>query len=244
VVGDVLLVHGIGAEKDEDGRYVRLAAALADAGYRSLRFSFRGHGHSGGGPLAITIANEVTDVQSVLLAMDRMAMTPSSIVVSSFGTVPTLLALNFVSTAAAPLPGLGRLVLWYPVLDLRGTFLEPDLPWGKAHFGPQAVDRARREGSLVVEGPLLLPATLFAEMEHYDIEGELGRAALPTLVVHGSADTYVSYDVSRRAAAQSAMTTLMTIDGADHGFMGPGEEAAAVGATVAFVASGRRAESR
>ncbi len=31
---------------------------------------------------------------------------------------------------------LHRLVLWNPVLDLRSTFLEPDLPWGKENFRP------------------------------------------------------------------------------------------------------------
>jgi pimeloyl-ACP methyl ester carboxylesterase len=232
------LVHGIGAEKDEDGRYVRLADALAQAGYRSLRFSFRGHGHSGGGSLSITIANEVTDLHVVLLAMDRMGLTPSSIVASSFGTVATLTALSFLESARTPPQ---RLVLWYPVLDLRGTFLEPELPWGKANFGPSAIVQARRTGSLLVDGMLELPATLFAEMERYDVEAELGRSTVPTLVVHGTADTYVSFDVARRAAVVGPHVELVAVDGADHGFLDPGQEEEAIAATVAFISCDRLA---
>lgn len=54
--GVVVLAHGITADMDEGGMYVRLADRLAAAGFVVLRFSFRGHGHSGGTQRGVTIA--------------------------------------------------------------------------------------------------------------------------------------------------------------------------------------------
>lgn len=211
---------------------MRLADALTAAGFGSLRFSFRGHGSSDGGSLAITIANELSDLRAVFLAMASMGRSPVAIVASSFGTVATLTLVNSLGPSIA---GLASLVLWYPVLDLRATFLEPELPWGRANFGPDAVRRAQSEGSLLVGGVLRLPSTLFVEMEHYDIVAELARVEVPTLVVHGTDDTYVSCPISEAASSRSSLVTMSTIEGADHGFLRPEEEATAIARTVDFI---------
>ncbi|MFE2846029.1 hypothetical protein ACFXKS_21175 [Streptomyces scopuliridis] len=50
--GTVLLVHGISSDLDEGGGFVRLADRLAAHGLTAVRFSFRGHGTSGGTPRA------------------------------------------------------------------------------------------------------------------------------------------------------------------------------------------------
>jgi uncharacterized protein len=47
-IGTVVQVHGITGEKDEGGMFVRLADRLAEGGFSVVRFSFRGHGDSGG----------------------------------------------------------------------------------------------------------------------------------------------------------------------------------------------------
>jgi alpha/beta superfamily hydrolase len=51
---------------DEGGMFVRLADRLAAKGFDLLRFSFRGHGHSGGTQIGLTIAGEMLDLQAAL----------------------------------------------------------------------------------------------------------------------------------------------------------------------------------
>jgi alpha-beta hydrolase superfamily lysophospholipase len=64
-------------------------------------------------------------------AVDRVAGFPGplSIVATSFGAVSTALSLRCLDAR------LHGLVLWCPVLDVRHTFIEPELPWGLENFG-------------------------------------------------------------------------------------------------------------
>ena len=104
--------------------FVRLAERLAAAGFDVVRFSFRGHGGSAGTQRGVTIAGECLDLQAVIEWVRGRFAGPILIVAASFGAVSTLLSLPWLTE------GVHRLVLWNPVLDLRHTFLEPELAWG------------------------------------------------------------------------------------------------------------------
>lgn len=227
--GHVLLVHGITATLDEGGMYERLAEDLARAGLQTTRFSFRGHGGSDGLPESVSIAGELLDLYSVVREIGPV----DGIVASSFGAVSTILLLESMPAAAQ------KLVLWNPVLSLADTFLEPSLPWGRKNFGRRRIQDALLDGGVVqVDEEFTLAATVFVEMEHYDIETCFAGVGLETLVVHGTADEYVSYDVAARACTGKENATLLSVDGADHGFDRPDEEAIARRATVDFLAPG------
>lgn len=90
--GVVIQAHGINANMTEGGMFVRLADRLADADFTVLRFSFRGHGGSGGTQRGMTIAGEMIDLQAAVeYVADRFPGT-LSIVASSFGAVSTSLS--------------------------------------------------------------------------------------------------------------------------------------------------------
>ncbi|MGY2125906.1 alpha/beta hydrolase [Nocardia gipuzkoensis] len=121
--GVVLLVHGITVDMDEGGgMFIRLAEQLDAAGFNVVRFSFRGHGNSGGTPRGVTVAGECLDLQAAVEAVRERFPGPLSIVAASFGAVSTTLSLPWLEST------LHRLVLWNPVLDLRRTFVEPEWP--------------------------------------------------------------------------------------------------------------------
>ncbi len=233
--GRVLLLHGITAEKDEEGKYERLAERLAGDGFESLRFSFRGHGASGGKQEAVTITGEVTDLLSVLQHLNALETPLSAVVASSFGAVSLL------SLFAKLPPFCGKLVLWNPVLDLADTFLRPSLPWGRRNFGWDRVrDAIRRDGVLEVDGAFRLPAVLFLEMERYDVEESFRQVDLPVMAIHGTADSFVSFRVTERACEASSHAELVAIEASDHGFQRPEDEARALEATSAFIRGGGR----
>lgn len=226
----VLLVHGIGGEKTEDDRYERLAVALAGRGIASFAFSFRGHGRSTLDGRSVTIAGEMNDLLTALNHV-RARGTRYAIVAASFGTVSTMALLN---SGTDDLPW--GIVLWNPVLDLHDTFLEPHLPWGIAAFGRANIAAAEPVGLLPFGSLGQVPYVLFAEMRRYDTPADFAALDVPTLVIHGSGDQTVSFDVARRVAASRPSASFLEIVGAEHGFSRPHEDDELSRATLAFLA--------
>jgi alpha-beta hydrolase superfamily lysophospholipase len=224
----VVLVHGITVDLDEGGMYVRLADKLATVGIASVRFSFRGHGRSGGLSQDMTITGEIDDLRAIVHAMvARYPLLPLFVVAGSFGAVPTVLALDYLYER-----GLKGLVLWNPVLDLRRTFLEPELPWGIQNFNAGAIERLRQTGHLDVDGEFRLGIPLFDEFASLDPQAGFAASTMPALVVHGDRDSYVSYDIARSACAERPRCDFHTVAGSDHGFDSSEREDEAISATV------------
>ncbi|GGK43628.1 alpha/beta hydrolase [Nocardia camponoti] len=228
--GTVLLVHGITVDLDEGGgMFIRLAHQLAACGFEVMRFSFRGHGRSGGTSRGVTVAGECLDLEAAVQATRKRCAGPLSIVAASFGAVPTLLALPWLEREVT------RLVLWNPVLDLVGTFLEPELAWGRENFGPDQLRELAEKGCLTVDGNFELGRTLFAEIRVHQPLKALLAAKIPTLIVHGDRDNAVSYDVSAAAAAARPATELHTVRGSDHGFDSRARENEAIVVTARWL---------
>lgn len=225
--GAVLLVHGITVDMDEGGgMFVRLADQLTAAGFDVMRFSFRGHGGSGGSSCGVTIAGECLDLQTAFDAIRTRFGGPLSVVAASFGAVPTALSLPWLSH------DVHRLVLWNPVLDLRRTFLEPELPWGQDNFGRHQLEELAKTGSLAVDGSFDLGRVLFLEFTVHDPFEVFVNSQVRTLVVHGDQDTAVSYEVATDAVAKRPGTQLHTVVGSDHGFDSRAREDEAITVTV------------
>ncbi|MGH3569833.1 MAG: alpha/beta hydrolase [Pseudonocardia sp.] len=126
--GAVVLAHGMTVDLDEGGMYRRLADQLVAAGLGVLRFSFRGHGASAGTQRGVTIAGELLDIEAAIAYARAGFDGPLTVLGSSFGAVAVL------ESSAYTRPD--QLVLWNPILDLRHTFIEPELLWGRTNFLP------------------------------------------------------------------------------------------------------------
>ncbi|MDQ2880628.1 MAG: alpha/beta fold hydrolase [Actinomycetota bacterium] len=193
VLGAVVLAHGISVDMDEGGMFRRLADAMVGEGFGVLRFSFRGHGRSGGTQRGATIAGEMLDLQA---AIEQVAgrFDPVSIVAASFGAVSTCMSLPYVEG------NVRALVLWNPVLDLRRTFIDPSLPWGVENFGRAQQELLSSQGFFLIDGAFAVGRVLFEEMRHYYPLEQFVRSRVPALVVHGDRDSAVSYGIARAAA--------------------------------------------
>ncbi|WP_019928566.1 alpha/beta hydrolase [Nocardia sp. BMG111209] len=225
--GVVLLVHGVTVDMDEGGgMFVRLAERLVAAGFDVARFSFRGHGGSGGTQRGVTIAGECLDLQAAVTLVAERFTGPVSVVAASFGAVSTALSLPWLEDR------LHRLVLWNPVLDLRHTFLAPELPWGVENFGPEAQERLRDRGFLVVDGAFELGRVLFCEFDRYRPSEQFLASSVPALIVHGDKDSAVSYPIAADAAGRREKVLLHTISGSDHGFDSREREDEAISVTT------------
>ncbi len=153
-----------------------------------------------------------------------------SVVAASFGAVSTCLSLGYLESR------LRALVLWNPVLDLRRTFLEPSLPWGRENFGPTQRAQLASRGFLSIDGTFEMGRVLFEEMRHYHPLDYFVRSGVPALVVHGDRDSAVPYDVARSAADGRSRCDFHTVVGSDHGFDSREREDEAVEVTVSWLA--------
>jgi alpha-beta hydrolase superfamily lysophospholipase len=232
--GVVVQAHGINANLTEGGMFVRLADQLAEADFNVLRFSFRGHGGSGGTQRGMTIAGEMLDLQAAVEYMAARFTDRLAIVASSFGAVPTSLSLPWLGDR------LDRLILWNPVLDLRRTFVSPELPWGKANFNEDQQKLLTTQGFFMLDDEFEVGQVLFEELHHYEPLESLLASSVPALVVHGDQDTAVSYEIARQAAGRRPNTEFHTVHGSDHGFDTRVQEDEAIAVTVRWLINDRK----
>ena len=230
-LGTVIQAHGITVDMDEGGMFVRLAESLASSGFDVLRFSFRGHGKSGGTQRGMTIAGEMLDLEAVVEYATKSFPAPLSIVSASFGAVSTCLLLDYLRDK------LRGLVLWNPVLDLRKTFVHPTLPWGRQNFGKDSFQQLETRGYLLLDGTFETGRVLYEEMKRYNPYECFISSPVSSIIIHGDKDTYVPYDVSRVACQRHVNCNLFTIEGSDHGFDSKKREDTAIAITVEWLES-------
>lgn len=229
-IGTVVQAHGITVDMNEGGMFVRLAETLSNKGFDVVRFSFRGHGNSGGTQRGMTIAGEILDLQAVIEYVRARLKQPLSIVAASFGAVSACLLLPHIEKA------LKGLVLWNPVLDLQKTFIHPTLPWGEKNFSSQNVKQLMSQGYLLLDGEFEVGRTLYEEWKRLKPYEYFVRSRVPSIIIHGDKDTYVPYEVSKAMCKKHRNCTLITVKGSDHGFDKREHEDQAVELTVNWLA--------
>ena len=198
----VLIVHGIG---EHSGRYQRTGRLMSEAGLDVHAFDLRGHGLSGGRRVYVRRWDDFLDDVEVRLAALREPGLPLVLFGHSMGALialdyacsdrpaPDLLVLSAVPLDAK-VPGWQRLLA--PILctvaptvvlanPISGDQLAHDPAVGIAYFADPLV----QPRSTTRLGAQFLSAMRRAR-------SELGRLRVPTLVIHGGADTLVPTGVS------------------------------------------------
>jgi alpha/beta superfamily hydrolase len=233
--GMLVMAHGITVDLNEGGMFARLAEAVSQDRWATLRFSFRGHGRSTGSQRGVTIAGEVIDLECAIQEAQRRAAGASRFVLlgSSFGAVSTGILLP----ALLQRDVLDGLCLWNPVLDVAGTFVAGRTPWAADNFTPDAHERLLSEGYMELDGTFQVGYSLAQEMKVADSRDAFAKFPLPGLIVHGDQDESVSYDEAATLAARNEQFRLVTIEGSDHGFSGSDYEAQAIRATADWLAA-------
>lgn len=210
----VVFVHGGGVTREEGGFFRRLADGLAEAGVASLRYDLRGHGESEGRQEEMTLCAHLNDIR-VALAHARQATGAQdvSLLGTSFGG-------GLVTYFAARGPDkVTRLVLLNPQLDYKNRYVDQKPHWSNDSLSDEAARRLSEHGYIshsatVKHGRALLNEVFW--IRPYQVIEEI---AAPTLIVHGTRDTFVSIEGSRAAATRFRVEhRLVELEGAQHGF--------------------------
>lgn len=201
----VIMSHGLESSKDGD-KWVALARRLCEAGFSSLRFSYRGCGEgpekSEGEFQDTTLTGRIQDFRAAIRFLENAGVDTSrlGVVGSSFGGMVALAARDVsikayvvVATPSRPATAMAELFKRYQ----NGTFF--DLPSGR---------RIKQE--------------VLIDMQSYDICQAVAQIARPLLIIHGSHDETVPIFHAReiyRCAGEPKR--LEIIDGANHSIDNP-----------------------
>jgi uncharacterized protein len=208
----VLLCHGLTGTGKAGEVFEELAPQLAQVGFASFRFDFRGHGESEGNYNDITLTGEKRDIEAAVAFVKPMGYRNLGLLGASFAAGPVCLYLR-------ENPGSAKaLVFWNPILEYRWLF-DSGNPWPRANFGLEAMAKLRRQGYIDIgKYKLKIGQGFINEMNWLRPLDYSQNFSLPTLFVHGDKDNTVPCDHSARYARVFKDAPVEIIAGADHGF--------------------------
>lgn len=203
----IILCHGFTSNKDRE-RHIKVSEELYQKGYSVIRFDFGGCGESE--DASITIAGQVTDLQSVINFLKDQGVSKFSFLAESFGALVAL---------KSELKNLSTMVLWAPVTDNKsGSTLRKILQEKKeTNTGLVVYHKDGRDH--------FLPKEYFQERANINQENLFYHLECPILIIHGNNDTTVLLDSSKRAIQFTPKNSeLKIIGGANHKFEGHEDE--------------------
>jgi alpha-beta hydrolase superfamily lysophospholipase len=210
----VVFVHGGGVTREEGGFFTRLATGLGEAGVASLRFDLRGHGRSEGQQQDLTLSAILNDIRVAIAHVRTESGAHSvSLLGASFGG-------GVCGYYAAKRPNeISRLVLLNPQFDYKKRTIDSRPYWSNDYISDAAAEQLTEHGYIGFTPTLKHGRAIFNEVFWLKPGEVLGEITAPTLVVHGTQDTFVPIESSRAAIAQfRAEHKLVEIEGAQHGF--------------------------
>jgi dipeptidyl aminopeptidase/acylaminoacyl peptidase len=238
-VGLVVLAHGHGGSREENGGFTELASMLADSGIASVRMDFPGCGESTEAFTHNNITNMLQDIDASL----EFAITQPGIDLGRLGILGYSMGGRLAMLATGDEPAYRAAVLWAPVA-MDGA--KPMLAFfgGKEQYEALRSQALRNDSVSFTTGwgqEQELGEEFFDDLERSEALSALARFKGHLLVLHGSADKVVDQD-NGRLASQAALSTdtteLHIIYGAGHdlGFYAPDPETRALvlERTVAF----------
>ncbi|HET9117916.1 MAG TPA: alpha/beta fold hydrolase [Pseudonocardiaceae bacterium] len=209
-----VLVHGGGVTREEGGFFARLAAGLADAGIASLRFDLRGHGESEGRQEDLTIAGVLADIRAAI------AFARSQIGAYRVALVGTSFSGGICGYYATQHPAeLASLVMLNPLLNYKKRFIDDKPYWHNEQISEEVGQQLLNHGYVAHSPTFKLGRPLLNEVFYLRPDAVLGDIQAPTLIVHGTKDTFIPVESSRWAVQRlTAEHRLIEIEGAQHGF--------------------------
>jgi len=209
-----VLVHGGGVTRDEGGFFSRLAAGLRQAGIASLRFDLRGHGSSEGRQEDLTLAGIMNDIRAAVAHVGDLTGSWSvNLIGTSFGG-------GISGCFASRHPDqIRRLVLLNPLVNYKKRFIDDKPYWNDDRIDDEAGRELATQGFLWHSPTFKLGRPLLNEVFYLRPDQEIAKISTPTLIVHGTKDTFIPVESSRMYVRQiHTEARLLEVEGAQHGF--------------------------
>ncbi|GHH39928.1 alpha/beta hydrolase [Lentzea cavernae] len=189
-----LLLHGEGADRDQNGFYPRLAAELAAQGVATLRVDLPGHGTSEGRQEDLSLSSLLNVISASLTHLrDNVSAAPAALLATGLtGGVAAGYAARRADEVTA-------VVLFNPLIDYQEHFADTNPSWSDGFLGPEASHTLLTDGHLRVSDTFVVGRAMLNEVFWLQPRGVLPVITAPTLVVHGAGPTDVPVSSSRSA---------------------------------------------
>lgn len=221
----IILAHGLNADKDEGGVFIKLANALAGEGFSVFRFDFRGRGESEGTADDVSTKNEVVDLGAAFDFVRQSGYRTIGLLGASFGGASSTLYV-------ADNPNKIRwLCLWSPGLNNRHVIIRiAILEFLKRTRGLKKgkVKNFKGKRNLIFGKKILKEMITITPYKH------LSKIKIPTMIIHGNNDSKVPYKDSKKYVKLLEKGKLLTIKNGQHGFHGKRESKIAIEETMEF----------
>ena len=213
----VVMAHGHGGSKDENGGFTAIATALAARGIASIRMDFPGCGQS----TEPFTANNVSNMLADFAAAKAYALANAPIDPAAIGAFGYSMGGRIAILSSAD--GYRALGLLAPVGTDRSDSMFPFM--GGATKYAELAAKAKAQGHVLFTTPFGQVQDLGAKW-FQDNEAARGLKAIstftgPVLFVTGDADNIIPFPVVK-ATAEAAVSTdkieLVVVKGADHGY--------------------------
>jgi alpha-beta hydrolase superfamily lysophospholipase len=215
----LVLVLGGGVTREEGGFFGRIADGLAARGVASLRFDLRGHGASAGPQELLTLAGVVNDIRAAVEhVVEVLGGVAVGVLGASFGG-------GLAATFAARYPKrVGCLVLINPLLDYKRRLIDEKPYWSNEHIEADTARTLTEQGFVEHSPSFRLGRPLLNELFYLRPKEEIAQVRAPTLILHGTADTFIPVESSREHVDRvQAKAKLIEIEGAQHGIAVDGD---------------------
>lgn len=202
----VIMVHGFSSSKNTQ-KFVSITDEIVKGNISSLRFDVYGHGDSDGDFADITVTEAVDDIIQAIGYVKSLGYKRIGLIGSSFGGNASILA-------ASQNSDLTFLGLVCPVSNYSAL----------EHYRKSAQElEAWKENGyrIYVSGDGTehrVNYSFFEDIQQYDEYKLAEKISVPTLVVHGNADTIVPYTQSEELIKHIPQSELKIVQGAGHRF--------------------------
>lgn len=199
-----IIFHGFTANRNTS-LLREIANSLRDENIASVRFDFNGHGNSDGKFENMTVLNEIEDANAILnyVKTDPHVRNIYLVGHSQGGVVASMLAGLYPDL-------IKKVVLLAPAATLKGDALEGNTQG--VTYNPDHIPDRLPFKDLTLGGFYLRIAQ---QLPIYEVSAQFTK---PVCLIHGTDDTVVSPNASKKYDQIYQNSTLHLIEGADHCF--------------------------
>lgn len=161
----------------------------------------------------LTLPSMLNVIRSGLDHLRTLVAAPSaSVVAASFSG-------GMAAYYVAKVPGqVATLVLFNPLIDYKQRFVDEKRAWETAQISDKAGRQLLEQSYVGHSSTFRLGRPMLNEVFWLQPRAALGEITTPTLIVHGTEDTFISVESSRAADRQlTCKHQLIELEGAQHG---------------------------
>jgi uncharacterized protein len=205
----MILCHGFTTSKDST-TYPILEKLLNEKNIATFRFDFFGHGESEGKFEDITVSEAVDDILRAIEYLKSLGYAKIGLFGSSFGGAASIIA-------ASKTKDLSLLALKSPVAD----YMEREMGKGNKKELEEWKKKGYKDYFDSKGNKFKLNYTFFEDFKNNDGYKAGKNISIPTLIVHGDADTSVPIRYSKKLVGILPNGKLEIITGATHYYSDP-----------------------